>query len=133
MKKSGVNPLISNSGEKISTSQTKNIAITRVKRLKVTILKGKVIFLRKGLTAKFKIPKRIPAKVKVVRKRLISAVLVGKTNKGPVKWTLGTNLWLNHSPRIAEIIWMSKFHTASILSENSIIVNAAHSLLKFLS
>jgi hypothetical protein len=92
VEKSGVNPLISNSGEKISTSQTKNMAITRVKRLKVTILKGKVIFLRRGLTAKFKMPKRIPAKVKVVRKRLISAVLVGKTNKGPVKWTLGTNL-----------------------------------------
>jgi len=83
-----------------------------------------------GLTAKFKIPKRIPAKVKVVRKRLISAVLVGKTNKEPVKWTLGTNLWDSQSPKIAEIIWMSKFHTISMLAEN---ISQVKNNSKFLS
>jgi len=92
VKKSADNPLISNSGEKISTSQTKNMATTKVKRLKVMILRGKVILLRSGLTMWLSAPKRIPTKVKVVRKGAMSAVLVGKRNKGPENWTPGMNL-----------------------------------------
>jgi len=80
------------------------MAITRVKRLKVIIRKGKVIFLRMGFTTKFKIPKRIPAEVKVCKKGLISAISVGKIKKLPIKSILGTNLWLSQSPRIAEMI-----------------------------
>lgn len=111
VKKRGFNPWMISSDEKMSTSQTKNMAMTKLKRLKVIILKGKVILLRMGLTAKFKIPKRIPAKVKVFSNLLKSVIPVGKINKKPLKSTPGMNLSASQRPKIPEIIWSIKYHT----------------------
>ncbi len=55
-------PVISNIalGKMQSTTQIKNIIITREKRFKVITLKGKVIKLRIGRTKKFKRPIIVP-------------------------------------------------------------------------
>ena len=77
-----------------------------------------------GLSAKFKIPKRIPAKVKVFSNLLKSAIPVGKINKKPLKSTPGMNLSASQRPKMPETICKNKYHTISILPENNIPVNS---------
>jgi hypothetical protein len=96
------------------------MAMTKLKRLNVIILKGKVIFFRSGFTMRFSAPNNMPAKVKVAKKSGISEVLVGKIKKGPAKWTPEMNFCEIQSPKIAEMIWMSKFHTKTMISEKSL-------------
>lgn len=65
VQKRGIIPGIINSGKTMSTSQTINILITRPKRPKVRILKGRVITFKIGLIKKLIKPKITPAKTNV--------------------------------------------------------------------
>lgn len=84
VKRSGLKPSIVNSGEIKATSQIKKPEITKLKRLRVSILRGRLIALRIGLTKEFTIPRRMPAKSKVL-KICSHSKRVGKI--GPVKVT----------------------------------------------
>jgi len=76
----------------MSTSQTKNIAITKLKRLKVRKRKGRAILLRMGLTNEFKNPKTAPTKSKESKNWEKASWLDGKTKKWPIKNTLSKYL-----------------------------------------
>jgi len=67
------------------------ILITSPKIPKVSILKGRVNILKIGLIKKLISPKKRPANNKILT--------------SPLKYTLGTNLIANQSPKIPAIIW----------------------------
>ena len=61
----GIIPWMLNSGKRTSAIQTKNILITKVNKLKVRTLRGRVINFKTGLIKKFIKPKHPPTKIKI--------------------------------------------------------------------
>jgi len=78
--------------------------ITRPKRLKVIILRGRAILSKIGFTKKLRNPKKAPTKTKVPKTWLNSTPGPGITNIGPMNSTPGTNFTASKIPKIPAII-----------------------------
>lgn len=109
VRKRGKIPIILSFGKIKVTIQTIPIFITKPKRPKVKILRGRVIILKIGLMKKLITPKTKPAKT--------------KTPQESANSTLGINLIANQKPRIpAKICEISRF-IISTISNISLRVN----------
>ena len=98
-----------NSGEMKATSQIKKAAIIKPKRLRVIMRRGRVIKFKIGLAKALSVPKRTPAKSKVL-KILSHSRALGKI--GPIKLTPGTNLTANQ--RVIKAITICQNNLESI-------------------
>ena len=79
VQKSGIIPLISNSGKMISTVQIISMFIIQEKKPRVTRRKGNAIKFKIGFAKKFIIPKNAPIRIKTCQKA--------------VNWTPNRLLW----------------------------------------
>lgn len=110
VRKSEEKPSITSSGEKTFVSHTKNINITKLKRSRVIMRKGRVIFLSRGLTKWFKIPNKAPTKTRDLRNSLKVAAFFGRMKNGPVKSTPGTYFCARKRPSTPETICKNNLH-----------------------
>lgn len=103
-------------GDSISTTHTRNIAITKVKRLRVIILNGRVMTFSIGFAKEFRKPRNRPVKNSVFSSSLRVIPGPGNMKKGPLNLTPGINSVASQRPIIPAIVLRISFNTLMIVS-----------------
>ena len=113
----GTNPLIMNSGKKISTNQIRNILINRVAIPKVIILIGVVINFSMGFIKKLTSPRTAPTKIKISQTEVSSIPKKLDCPGTTIKLTPDMNLTARNIPKIPAIICRIKRFTVYTLAK----------------